>query len=226
MTIINNDIYTFIIKISRMSLSVELSSGDWTSLPAGVLQWVEECVALCQPRDVHIMDGSVKEAKELKVPFVTTTIVAELIPSLQAMLVKKHVMIPLPKYDNCYLVRTDPRDVARTESRTFLSTEHKRDSVPTPEGSTSQLGNWIHPDKLQEELDRLFPGCMTGRTMYVIPFSMGPIGSPLSRIGIEITDSAYVAISMGVMTRVGTKVLEVLGDSQFVKVSLCLLFIT
>ena len=138
------------------------------------------------------------------------------------MLVSKHVMIPLPKYDNCFLVRTDPRDVARTESRTFLSTDEKRDSVPTPEGSKSQLGNWIHPDQLEAELDRLFPGCMTGRTMYVIPFSMGPVGSPLSRIGIEITDSAYVAISMGVMTRVGQRVLDVLGEGQFVKVSLSL----
>ena len=135
------------------------------------------------------------------------------------MLVSKHVMIPLPKYDNCYLVRTDPRDVARTESRTFLSTKEKRDSVPTPEGSKSQLGNWLAPDQLQEELDQLFPGCMTGRTMYVIPFSMGPVGSPLSRIGVEITDSAYVAISMGVMTRVGQRVLAVLGEGEFVKVS-------
>ena len=117
------------------------------------------------------------------------------------------------------MFRTDPRDVARSEGRTFLSTPERLDSVPTPEGVRSQLGNWIHPEQLQRELDTLFPGCMTGRTMYVIPFSMGPIGSPLSRIGIEVTDSAYVAISMAIMTRVGTRVLQVLGETgEFVKV--------
>ena len=115
--------------------------------------------------------------------------------------------------------RTDPRDVARSEGRTFLSPPERRDSVPTPEGVRSQLGHWMHPDQLQQEVDTLFPACMTGRTMYVIPFSMGPIGSPLSRIGIEVTDSAYVAISMGVMTRVGTRVLQALGETgEFVKV--------
>ena len=109
--------------------------------------------------------------------------------------------------------------MARSEGRTFLSTPERRDSVPTPEGVRSQLGHWMHPDQLQREVDTLFPGCMTGRTMYVIPFSMGPIGSPLSRIGIEVTDSAYVAISMGVMTRVGTRVLQALGETgEFVKV--------
>ena len=106
----------------------------------------------------------------------------------------------------------------RSEGRTFLSTKQRRDSVPTPEDQKSQLGNWIHPDKLQDEVQTLFPRCMTGRTMYVIPFSMGPIGSPLSKIGVEITDSAYVAISMGIMTRLGTRVFQVLGDGEFVKV--------
>ena len=109
--------------------------------------------------------------------------------------------------------------MARSEGRTFLSTPERLDSVPTPEGVRSQLGNWIHPDTLQKELATLFPGCMTGRTMYVIPFSMGPVGSPLSRIGVEVTDSAYVAISMAIMTRVGTRVLQVLGETgEFVKV--------
>ena len=121
---------------------------------------------------------------------------------------------------NSLMFRTDPRDVARSEGRTFLSTPERLDSVPTPEGVRSQLGNWIHPDNLQRELAALFPGCMTGRTMYVIPFSMGPVGSPLSRIGVEVTDSAYVAISMAIMTRVGTRVLQVLGETgEFVKVS-------
>ena len=116
------------------------------------------------------------------------------------------------------MLRTDPRDVARSEGRTFLSTQERLDSVPTPV-ARSQLGNWMHPEQLKRELDTLFPGCMTGRTMYVIPFSMGPIGSPLSRIGIEVTDSAYVAISMAIMTRVSSRVLQVLGETgEFVKV--------
>ena len=182
-------------------LSELVTKGDLGHVPAHVSEWLEQWVATCTPRDVHIMDGTPQEARELK-----------------SMLVKQHVMIPLPKYDNCYLVRTDPRDVARSEGRTFLSTKERRDSVPTPEDQRSQLGNWLHPDQLQVEVDTLFPGCMTGRTMYVIPFSMGPIGSPLSKIGVEITDSAYVAISMGIMTRVGTKVFQVLGNGEFVKV--------
>ena len=115
--------------------------------------------------------------------------------------------------------------MARSEGRTFLSTPERLDSVPTPEGVRSQLGNWIHPDTLQKELATLFPGCMTGRTMYVIPFSMGPVGSPLSRIGVEVTDSAYVAISMAIMTRVGTRVLQVLGETgEFVKVGRMLVY--
>ena len=101
-------------------------------VPGHVTEWLEQCVTTCTPRDVHIMDGTPQEARELKV-----------------MLVRSHVMIPLPKYDNCYLVRTDPRDVARSEGRTFLSTKERIQSVPTPEDVKSQLGNWIHPDQLQ-----------------------------------------------------------------------------
>ena len=109
-----------------------VTRGDVSQVPGHVSAWLEQCVATCGPRDVHIMTGSGEEAAQLK-----------------RMLVRQHVMIPLPKYDNCYLVRTDPRDVARSEGRTFLSTGHRKESVPTPEDVKSQLGNWIHPDKLQ-----------------------------------------------------------------------------
>ena len=113
-------------------LSELVTKGDLGHVPNHVYAWLEDCVSMCTPREVHIMDGTPQEARDLKI-----------------MLVKQHVMIPLPKYDNCYLVRTDPRDVARSEGRTFLSTGHRKESVPTPEDVKSQLGNWIHPDKLQ-----------------------------------------------------------------------------
>lgn len=117
-----------------------------------------------------------------------------------------------------WLARTDPKDVARVESRTFISTENMRDTIPVVKNSiTGTLGNWMSPDDLDTELNMRFPGCMKGRTMFVIPFSMGPVGSALSKIGIELTDSAYVAASMRIMTRVGKKVLKTLGNGDFVK---------
>eukprot|EP00092_Neocalanus_flemingeri_P065937 GFUD01080257.1.p1 GENE.GFUD01080257.1~~GFUD01080257.1.p1 ORF type:complete len:560 (-),score=96.72 GFUD01080257.1:331-2010(-) len=185
---------------TMIDLSSPVSRGDISLLAPHVLAWVRDCVDLCTPNDVHIMDGSPQEDRELK-----------------TMLVKKGVLTPLPKYDNCFLARTDPRDVARTEGRTFLCSPKRKQSVPNPEGVKGQLGNWMDPAELGERIKTLFPGCMKGRTMYVIPFSMGPVGSKLSKIGLEITDSAYVAISMRVMTRVGTKVLTVLGEDPFVK---------
>lgn len=116
------------------------------------------------------------------------------------------------------MARTDPKDVARVESRTFISTENMRDTIPVVKnGITGTLGNWMSPDDLDTELNMRFPGCMKGRTMFVIPFSMGPVGSALSKIGIELTDSAYVAASMRIMTRVGKKVLKSLGNGDFVK---------
>lgn len=116
------------------------------------------------------------------------------------------------------MARTDPADVARVESRTFVVTPNRRETVPTcQEGVKGQLGNWMSPDDLHNTINDRFPNCMKGRTMYVIPFSMGPIGSPLSKIGIELTDSPYVAASMRVMTRVGSAVLDTLGDDNFVR---------
>src|SRR5207237_5628568 len=122
------------------------------------------------------------------------------------------------QYKNCYLARTDPADVARVESRTVISTEKKRDTIPTPrEGVKGTLGNWISREDMAAAAAERFPGCMKGRTMYVIPFSMGPLGSPLSKIGIEVTDSPYVVASMRIMTRMGSHVLDVLGEDDFVK---------
>jgi len=182
-------------------LGIPLVHGLKSWLRPHVLLFVKKCASLCRPDKIHIMDGSKEEDERFK-----------------RQLVDKGVLIPLPKYDNCYLARTDPRDVARTEGRTFMCTDTKEEAIPTPaEGVEGKLGNWISPGELEQHVYELFPGCMMGRTMIVIPFSMGPIGSPLSKIGIEITDSTYVGISMRIMTRVGKKVLDVLGDAEFIQ---------
>lgn len=174
---------------------------DIESLPAKVRSFVEECVRLCQPSNVHVCNGSDDENA-----------------TLINMMHQLGMLEPLTKMENCWLARTDPADVARVESRTFVVTERREDAVPScKEGVTGQLGNWMSPEKLQVAIQERFPGCMKGRTMYVIPFSMGPVGSPLSKIGIELTDSPYVVASMRVMTRIGCKVLEALGDGDFVR---------
>lgn len=175
--------------------------GNLNQLPRRVRHYVEENAKVCQPDAIHICDGSEME-KEL----------------LYYLLQREGTIKPLPKYKNCWLANTDPSDVARVESRTFISTQEKYDTVPhTKEGVKGTLGNWMSPDDLQKSLDTKFPGCMRGRTMYVIPFSMGPVGSPLSKIGVELTDSAYVVASMRIMTRMGTPVLDALKDGEFIK---------
>lgn len=163
--------------------------------------FVEESAQLCQPKNIHICDGSDREIRNL----------------LNVM--QKEGMIDyLPKYQNCWVASTDPRDVARVESKTFVVTKEKRDAIPTPKsGIKGTLGNWMSPDDLKQCVQERFPGCMSGRTMYVIPFSMGPIGSPLSKIGVEVTDSPYVVASMRVMTRMGREVWEYIDESNFVK---------
>ena len=117
-----------------------------------------------------------------------------------------------------YLVRTDPADVARVESKTFICTEKKYDTVPhVKDGVKGILGQWISPEALDKELNDRFPGCMKGRVMYVIPYSMGPIGSPLSKIGVQLTDFNYVVLSMRIMARVSSKIWNILGDEDFVQ---------
>merc|ERR1719499_786270 len=117
--------------------------------------------------------------------------------ALKKELVAMGRLTKLTKYENCFLARTDPKDVARVESRTVISTPDKLESIPEPaSGVQGTVGHWMSPEKLEDAISERFPGCMKGRTMYLVPFSMGPIGGPLSKNGIELTDSAYVAVSM------------------------------
>ncbi|XP_076160780.1 phosphoenolpyruvate carboxykinase [GTP] [Ptiloglossa arizonensis] len=163
--------------------------------------YIEECALLCCPKDIYICNGSRVEYSHMLM-----------------LLEKNGTISSLSKFENCWLARTNPADVARVEKRTFISTDVKRDTVPTPrDGVTGELGNWISPTDMDKAILERFPGCMRGRTMYVIPFSMGPVGSPLSKIGIEITDSPYVVCSMRIMTRMGDRVLQTLGNNDFVK---------
>jgi len=178
-------------------------AGQWSAVPATVRRWVAAQVELCRPDALHICSGSEAEDAALK-----------------DRLVESGALRRLPKYDNCFLARTDPADVARVESRTFISTEDEREAVPpVRDGAEGKLGKWISPEDLDDRVDELFPGCMKGRTMYLIPFSMGPVGGPLSKNGVELTDSAYVAVSMRVMTRVSPVVLDCIerDGGEFVK---------
>ncbi|MGH8514632.1 MAG: phosphoenolpyruvate carboxykinase (GTP), partial [Gammaproteobacteria bacterium] len=148
--------------------------------------WVRDTAEICRPDSVYCCDGRRQEYDRL-----------------MAQMVEGGMGVALKARRDSFLFRSDPSDVARTEDRTYIATPSKDEAGPT--------NKWVDPAELKRTMTELYKGSMKGRAMYVIPFSMGPIGSPIAKIGVQITDSPYVVCNMNIMTRMGTKVIEALG---------------